>query len=393
MSKLRFLPVLLSLLTAVACGSGSSPTGPTGSEPAPTAATPTPTPSGSATITGALSSGSAAVQALAGGASTRAVTVQTVQVVGASASAPVDATGRFTLTNVPAGSIQLRFSGLGADATLPVGSVQAGETISLVVAVNGSLAAILTDSRNPNAVQIPINGDIDTVTGTAAAFQFKIGSRVIRGDTLTVFFGDGDRPDSFDSLREGTRVEVKSLQRDGYFYAFRIHVNGSQGPTPTPNPNPNPNPPQDTSASVEGTLTALGGAAPNLQLVVAGTTVRTNSDTVVQRRGDRQDLSTLRTGMTLHVVGDRQSNGSIDARFIQIKDDETGGAVEIEGSLGGLKGACPAISFGVNGYSVVATGATTFTTPCADLKSGTKVRVRGTRLANGDVQATEISRQ
>ena len=227
------------------------------------------------------------------------------------------------------------------------------------------------------------------MTGTAAAFQFKIGSRVIRGDTLTVFFGDGDRPDSFDSLREGTRVEVKSLQRDGYFYAFRIHVNGSQGPTPTPTPNP----PQDTSASIEGTLTSLGGAAPNLQLVVAGTTVRTSADTVVQRRGDRQDLGTLRIGMSLHVVGDRQSNGSLDARFIQIKDDETGGAVEIEGSLGGLKGACPAISFGVNGYSIVATAATTFTTPCADLKSGTKVRVRGTRLANGDVQATEIGRQ
>ena len=61
--------------------------------------------------------------------------------------------------------------------------------------------------------------------------------------------------------------------------------------------------------------------------------------------------------------------------------------------MGGLKGTCPAINFGVNGYSIVASSATTFVTPCADLKSGAKVRVRGTRLANGDVQATEIGRQ
>jgi hypothetical protein len=344
-----------------------------------------------ATVTGSLSTGTSTGTASPSAASPRLTSAQTVTVVGTSVSSPIDAAGRFALNGVPSGAVQLRFAGPGTDATLSIGSVQSGETITLLVAVSGPLAAIITDSRNPNAAQIPVNGEIDTLTGTADAFQFKIGSRVIRGDTLTAFFGDGDRSDSFATLHEGSRVEVKSLQRDGFLYAFRIHISGATDAPPVP-PAPAPAPP-DTSASIEGTLTSMGGTAPVLQLVVGGTPVVTNADTVVQRRGDRQTLATLRLGMTLHVVGDRQANGTLIARFIQIKDDEAGGQFEIEGSLGGLKGSCPAISFGVNGYSVVAGTTTTYLTPCANLKNGNKVRVRGTRLANGDVQATEIGLQ
>ena len=171
---------------------------------------------------------------------------------------------------------------------------------------------------------------------------------------------------------------------------MRIHINGPQTQTPVP---PVPGPPQDTSASIEGLLTSLGGPMPNLQLVVAGVTVRTNGSTTVQRRGDKQDLSTLRLNMTLHVVGDRRPDGSIDARFIQIKDDAVGGVFEIEGSMGGMKGTCPALTFGVNGFSIVTGAATVFTPSCTELKNGNKVRVRGTTLADGTVQATEVTRR
>jgi hypothetical protein len=291
--------------------------------------------------------------------------------------------------------VQLRFTGPGTDATVSVGEVRAGDTIAVTVAVHGTQAAVLGDSRNPNAAHVPINGDIVSLTGTPDAFEFRIGGQIIRGDTLTEFYGHPgqSRADIF-AVMNGKRAEVKAWPRTGFFYAERLHVNlGDALPPSAPSPPTGTEPPQDSSASIEGTLTSIGGTIPTLQLVVANVTVRTSASTEVQRRGDRQDLSTLRTGMTIHVVGDRQPDGSINARRLQIKDDATGADFEIEGSMGGLKGSCPAISFGVNGYSVVASTATQFTPACAELKNGNKIRVVGVRQQNGEVQATTVTRQ
>jgi hypothetical protein len=67
--------------------------------------------------------------------------------------------------------------------------------------------------------------------------------------------------------------------------------------------------------------------------------------------------------------------------------------MEIEGSLGGLKGTCPALSFGVNGFQVVTNSATSFVgAECSALKSGNKVRVKGTRQADGSILATSVTR-
>ena len=168
-------------------------------------------------------------------------------------------------------------------------------------------------------------------------------------------------------------------------FAVRIHING-----PT-----TPEPPQDDSASVEGTLNTLTGAPPALILTIGTTTVTTTDATVVQRRGDVQTLAALAIGQTVHAVGTRQAGGSIKAQKLQIKDDTAGAAFVIEGSVGGLKGACPTFSFGVNGYSIATTAATGFvpTTACADLKSGTKVQVEGTRQADGSVKADKVTRK
>jgi hypothetical protein len=186
-----------------------------------------------------------------------------------------------------------------------------------------------------------------------------------------------------------TRAEVKAWPRDGYWYAERLHVNADdevpEGPT-------TPTAPQETSASIEGTLTAIGGTRPSLVLTIAGTTVRTSASTEVQRRGDVQDLSVLRIGMTIHVVGDRRSDGSIDARRLQIKDDAAGAEFEVEGSLGGLKGTCPTVTFGINGFSIATTASTAFTPACGELKSGNKVKVKGVTQADGSVRATSVTR-
>jgi len=122
--------------------------------------------------------------------------------------------------------------------------------------------------------------------------------------------------------------------------------------------------------------------------------VRTSSSTTVKRRGDVQSLDTLKVGQSLHVIGTRQSDGSLAARLIEIDDDATGGEFEIEGSMGGLKGTCPSLTFGVNGFSIATNGSTTFDgTACSAFKNGDKVNVKGLKQADGSVLATRLRRK
>ena len=444
------LLMMAAALLAGACG-GSSPASPSPSwttTPGPTA--------GSAMITGSVQGATSALTAASNGV---ALTGVTVTVLGTGISSTVDAGGRFTLMNVPPGTVQLQLTGGGANATVTLSSIQASQTVDVVVAVAGSTASLesevrsgsgeaelegrveslpptqpaltfkaagrtvktdastrfvdgsqsrtfadlkigmrvhakgslvgdqftatLVELQNSNtSIPVEVNGVIDTLTGSASAFSFKIGSRLVKGDANTAFFGDGDKPDTFADLKEGSRVEVKGEQRDDFVYAVRIHINGTSDTNDDP---------QDDSASIHGVLKAMSGAAPTLVLTVDTTTVRTSSSTQVKRRGDFQTLNELKVGQSLHVIGVRQSNGSLDARLIEIDDDATGGEFEIEGALGGLKGTCPAIQFGVNGFSITTSASTTFEgTACSGLKGGTKVNVKGLKQADGSVAATRV---
>lgn len=443
--------VVILAVFATACGGGSG---------APTAPSDSTRTSGSSSGAGAMITGTVqggTVSALTGASNGAALTGVTVTVVGTSISSTVDAGGRFTLMNVPTGTVQLQLTGGGTNATVTLSGVVAQQTVDVVVAVSGASASVESDVRsgageaelegrveslpptmpaltfkaagrsvktdsstrfvdgsqtrtfsdlqigmrihargslagdtftatlvelqNSNtAIPVEVNGIIDTLTGNASAFQFKIGSRVIKGDAQTAFFGDGDKLETFTDLKEGSRVEVKGDQRDNFVYATRIHING-----------PDTTDGQDSSASIAGTLTAMTGSKPTLVLTVASTTVRTTASTEVKRKGDVQTLDTLKVGQTLHVVGTRQGDGSIVARLIEIDDDPVGGEFEIEGALGGLRGSCPALTFAVNGFTISTSGATTFDGgTCSSLKSGSKVTVTGLMQADGSVAATRV---
>jgi hypothetical protein len=450
--EIGIVTIIAAALVAACGGTNTAPTG-----PSTVGAVVPGAPSGPfATITGSVQAPSAGVTTMAiRGA---ALTSLTVSVVGTTISANVDGNGRFTLVGVPTGAVQLRFSGAGTDATLTVDTVQAAQTVDLVVVVSGTTASIdssvrsgagqaelegrveslpptmpaltfkaaghtvktdtstrfldgsatrafsdltigmrvhatgtmaadtLTASavemQNSNPVAVEINGVIDTLTGSASAFQFKIGSAVIKGDSQTVFSGDGDTAQSFANLKNGSRVEVKGEQRDGFVYATRLHLEGIET-----------TPPDDTSASIDGVLNTIAGSTPTLTLTVDTTTVHTSSSTTVQRRGDTQTLDALKVGQRLHVVGTRRSDTSIDARLIEIEDEAEGAEFEIEGSLGGLRGACPSIQFSVNGFSISTSASTTFEgATCSALKSGDTVGVKGTKLADGSVAATRVKK-
>ena len=292
-------------------------------------------------------------------------------------------------------------------AKVEFGAFEIGQRVH----IKGTLGTdkIVADSiliQNTNTwIPVNVNGTVESLDepplATDMEFSFQIGSRVIQGDDETEFYGDNDSHPTLSDLKDGQRVEVKGEQRDGFVYAVRIYINGLTRTEP----------PQDDSASVEGVVTDesdLTSDLPTLYLdsKFGEVKVTTTSATVVQRRGSVVDFKALAFGQTVHAVGTRMPNNSIEAKFLQIKDDATDGRFVIEGSLGGLKGTCPAVSFGVNGYSVYTLGETPDPTPevatvflpdgldtCKALKSGTKVAVEGKRQANGSVLATNVTRK
>lgn len=242
---------------------------------------------------------------------------------------------------------------------------------------------------------VEVNGVIDSLSGAAAAFQFKIGSRLVKGDATTAFFGHGDNPDSFADLKNGVRVEVKGQQRDGFVQAIRIHI---EDENEDDDDNPPPQPPQNPEASIDGRLNAMAGAVPGLTLTVNTTTVRTSSATTVKRRGDPLTLAALQVGQTLEVEGTRRSDGSIDARKITIEDDDDDenedNEVELEGTMSGLTGTCPGLSFSVNSRAITTNAGTEFDKgPCSAFRNGDRVQVKGRAQTGGSVLATRLRKK
>ena len=85
-----------------------------------------------------------------------------------------------------------------------------------------SLLATWVMIQNTNTdVGLNFNGTVTEFTGTASAFQFKVDGQLVKGDLLTVFFGNS----VFSDLANGKRVEVKGAMKDGYVYATRMKVN------------------------------------------------------------------------------------------------------------------------------------------------------------------------
>lgn len=368
----RFIAITLLVITA-ACGGSSSPT-----EPGSTSG------GSGASITGTVSGASSALSAR----STNAIPGLVVTVVGTSISSTVDAAGKFTLTGVPSGDIQLQFSG-PISATITISNVQASEKITLVIAVSGSTVTVQAQTRTTGREE-QLEGLVEAVSPSTGSL--KVAGRDVMTDASTEI-REGNTSRVLGDLKIGYRVHVKGQTSGSALLASTIFLQSTNIPGEDETDDDDDDE-QDRSASIHGVLTAMSGSVPSLTLTVGGTTVRTSGSTEVKRRGDTQTLNELRVGMDLHVIGTRQSDGSLDARRIEIRDDATGAEVEIAGSAGGVSGSCPALSFGINGYSIRTNASTAFEgITCAALKSGTKVIVNGISQADNSVVATKVRAQ
>jgi hypothetical protein len=332
-----------------------------------------------ATIGGTVQGTTSAMSAASAG-----LTGVTVTLVGTAIKSGVDAGGRFMLANVPPGGVQLRISGTGTDATVTLSPVQASQIVDVVLVVAGNAATVDSEIRS-GAGEAELEGRVESLPPTMPALTFKASGKSVKTTTATRFT-QGGATRLFTDLQIGMRVHARGTLSGDTLTASLVDIQNTNNGTGDNGGG------QDSSASIHGTLAKIGGTKPNLVLTVDTTTVRTSSGTEVKRRGDVQNLDTLRVGQSLHVVGTRLTDGSLDARLIEIDDDSNGGEFEIEGSLGGLHGTCPSIGFKVNGYTIATSTSTVFESACPSLKSGDKVNVKGTKQGDGSVAATRVKK-
>ena len=290
-----FLLVLAAGLSmaAVACGGGSSSmTGPD----VPAVAIP-PAAVG-ATIAGTVESG--AVSSSQVGAAS--VSGLRVSVTGTELRTTTDDSGRFTLSGVASGRVELRFEGSGIDARLELEGLENGQTLSVTVRVSGSSASRVDDHGRETEVR----GRLDSVGGSSLV----VAGRTVRIDSSTRLLGRNNETVDLSAFRPGDIVEVEGIpQSDGVLLATKVKLE-DQGD-------------DDGPANGIGEDVEFTGTISRLDpLTVAGRSVRTDGST--RYLGNRNEALTatdvLRVGNRVEVEGHTQPDGSVFAKKIKLED-------------------------------------------------------------------------
>jgi len=434
---------------ALSACSGSSPSGPS----------PTPLPSFPSASTGTTISGSIG-WASGGSGSTSGIRPDAgpagivVTIAGTSISATVDGNGKFTLTNVPGGTLTLEFNGPGISGTITIPNVVAGQTIELTLELSGSSVSLEAERRSSGNEE-QVEGRIESI----AAPNLVVAGRTIETDSNTRILM-GSQSMTFADLAIGQRVHVKGqpgatsvlaslidiqntntslpvnvngiitsvITGDATAFMFmvdsrevrgdtfteffggsqftdlangaRVEVKGQQGDGFVQALRIHVNDADDddddddsTESEFTGELTSIGGTAPALTLVIGGTTVTTTGATQIRRRGDDLGFGALQVGQTIEVSGTLQSGGTVQAKKLTIESEDDD--VDVEGVATAITGPCPGLTFTVGGITFMATSSTEFKkTSCAAVLAlaGTnpELEVRGVMTGVATAQATRV---
>jgi len=241
----------------------------------------------SGVVNGGTSGVSATVPTVTGG--------MTVTVVGTNIIATTDGAGRFALTGVPAGDIQLHFSAAGIGATLVIAGVGEQEQIQIDVTVSGANATLNAQHRTTPDQHVELQGLASSVSGTCPNLTFMVNGAAVVTNGSTRF---EDGPCS--AVQNLKRVEVKGTrQANGSVLANEVEVKG-----------------HEQEVELEGVVSGLGGACPNLTFMVNGAAVVTNGST----RFEDGPCSAVQNRKSVEVEGTRQANGSVLAKTVEIED-------------------------------------------------------------------------
>ncbi len=355
--------VLVAVLAA-GCGSSASLT-PTGPSPAGGGF------GSGASITGTVNNTAPTSPAEASGAMKLGSTL-TVTVAGTSVSAPVDSSGQFVLSNVPNGDVVLQFSGSGVDARVTISGVTTGDQIHVSVLVGGNNAVVTHQDRVKSNHGSEIEGLITAIN--AGARTLTVDGKTVSVPT-TASIRHGNRTVAFADLKVGQRVHVKAAPDSTNTLVATDVMLQDDGMGD-----------DDNEQELKGTVSGLTGTCPTISFTVGTTAVTANAAT--DYRGGA--CADVKNGNAVEVDAMKPASGPVVATRISIESGDN--TQDLKGTVSGLTGTCPAISFTVATVSVTANTATTYKGgTCADVKAGSTVEVEATKPASGTAVATKIS--
>jgi hypothetical protein len=225
----------------------------------------------------------------------------TVSVVGTNISTTINGTGQFTLSGVPAGTVQLKFSGSGVDATVTLSGVTATDRIDITVNVTGGNARVESERRgngNGNG-RTELNGPVASLNGGGCpAVSFMVQGTRVTTNSATVFDDI-----TCATLANGVQVEVEGQrQADGSVLASRVEGKDTN----------------NREQRMEGVVSARAGTCPAITFTVLGTRVTTSGAT----RFKDTSCTNVVDGRLVEIRGQRQTDGSILASRVEPEDGD-----------------------------------------------------------------------
>lgn len=329
----------------------------------------------------------------------------TVAIAGSASATAADAAGRFTLTNVPTGDVQLQISAAGGSASVAIAGVQPAQAVEVTITLAGASATLESEVRN-GAGDAELKGLVEAMPPATAAATFRAAGKTVRTDAVTVFHR-GSAAATFADVKAGLRIEARGSLAGDTFNATDVQIEDRAGapapaplptPTPTPTPAPVPSPGPGPEVETTGTIDGLSGSAASFQFSIGSRVFRGDvSAQIVGSSNTAKSFADLKNGQTVEVKG-VQKDGFVQLTVIHIEGPETepndGVEIEIEGTLGSLTGSCPAISSSVSGTPFATSGATLFDgTACTAFKAGDRVQVKGPKSADGSIAATRVRKR
>jgi hypothetical protein len=162
-----------------------------------------------------------AVRAVSGGSATSSLAGMRVAVSGTSLATTTSVAGQFNLNDVPPGNVTLLFDRAGLNALLPLGTVHAGDKVTIVVTINGSNASL--DSRHDerddedDEDEDEVEGRISSLAESCPNRTFNVGNTAVRTSSSTKY-----EHVTCDTLANNMKIEVEGTFANGVLNATKI---------------------------------------------------------------------------------------------------------------------------------------------------------------------------
>jgi len=137
-------------------------------------------------------------------------------------------------------------------------------------------------------------------------------------------------------------------------------------------------------APVVGVVAGVSGACPDLSFVLSGVTVHVSART----RFEGGACTDIKEGMRAGAIGASRADGAVDAARVRIG---TPPPPPVAGLVASLSGACPSLTFVLDGVTVQTSSSTVFDGgSCTDLREGMRAAAIGRRTGEKTLDAEHV---